>query len=206
VTMPGSGSSVSGPTGSAVPMPWHYMNIADGLAIERYRSPPEGDVLEAIERFRAALSNRSLPRSERAEALRFLVHFVVDIHQPLHVGRADDRGGNTIDVRLRGERMNLHRVWDSGAFDRSSAPLADYARALADSIDESDTMRRESASIDPRRWAAESLALRETVYDFDRRSGELPDRYLDALERVTRERLTLAAARLAAMLNDAFCR
>src|SRR5262249_27997043 len=95
--------------------PWHYMNIADlrpggesRAAVAAYRSPPEGDVLSAIDRFFTALSNRSLPETQRLDALRFLVHFVVDVHQPLHVGRVEDRGGNQIDVRYGDKVVNLH--------------------------------------------------------------------------------------------------
>lgn len=185
--------------------PWHYMNMPDDLPMERYASPPEGDVLSAIERHESVLADRSLSRADRAEALRFLTHFVVDIHQPLHVGRADDRGGNTIDVSFLGEQMNLHRVWDGGAFELTRQGLDQYARALAATIETSLQQEVASRTIDPRRWARESLVLRAAVYDFDRDSGALSAEYLDALQRITRERLALAAARLAATLNDALC-
>ena len=93
--------------------PWHYMNVDDDSTVAAFEHPPEGDVLWAIGYFRDRLADRSLPDAERAEALRFLVHFIVDLHQPLHVGRADDRGGNSVELRFRGEGTNLHRFWDT---------------------------------------------------------------------------------------------
>ena len=64
--------------------------------------------------FEAELSDNALSQSQRRQALAFLVHFVADVHQPLHVGRRDDRGGNSIKVNWRGKTFNLHQVWDSG--------------------------------------------------------------------------------------------
>ena len=99
--------------------PWHYLNVADApgpaaaAAIRAFRHPPEGDVLAAIERFRAELADRGRPEAQRAAALKFLVHFVVDLHQPLHVGRAEDRGGNTIDVVYGETVVSLHGFWDA---------------------------------------------------------------------------------------------
>lgn len=176
--------------------PWHYMNIADGAPLASYRHPPEGDVLWAIDHFRAVLSDRARPRAERLTALRFLVHFIVDVHQPLHVGRAEDRGGNTITVRFGGEAMSLHRFWDTEAIGPGRQSAAAYAAALP---------RRAAGSLDPRRWAGESLALRGEVYELDRRRGTLSDAYVRRARKITAHRLAAAAARLAATLNGIWC-
>jgi hypothetical protein len=176
--------------------PWHYMNIADGASLVRHRHPPEGDVLWAIGRFRTVLADRGRPRAERLTALRFLVHFIVDVHQPLHVGRAEDRGGNTITVHFGGEAMSLHRFWDTEAIGLGRRSVAAYAAALP---------RRAAGSLDPQTWAAESLALRSEVYDFDRRRGVLPAVYVRRARTSTARRLAAAAARLAATLNAIWC-
>ena len=118
--------------------PWHYMNVDDAAAndvaaalaaIRAYRHPPEGDVLYAIERFRADLGNRALSRRARSQALRFLAHFIVDLHQPLHVGRAADRGGNEVEVRHGPETVNLHRFWDTDVLAPSREAASMDARA-----------------------------------------------------------------------------
>ena len=177
------------------------MNIDDGAAIGAFVHPPEGDVLWALEHFRAQLADRERPDEERAEALRFLVHFLVDLHQPLHVGRADDRGGNSIELRLGGAPTNLHRFWDTDVIELTGLSLGAYADLVVARID------REAleGAFDPRAWADESLALRRDVYDFDRRNGRLSSRYIERADATTRERLALAAARLAGTLNGLFC-
>lgn len=179
--------------------PWHYMNIEDGAAIDSFEHPPEGDVLRAIERHAARVAAGG-PEAERARALRFLVHFVVDIHQPLHVGREADRGGNAIDVRFDGTTVNLHRFWDTDAIALARLGEAEYADAVRPLA----RMFSAAARFEPSAWAEESLALRPAVYAFDaptRRAAVLDERYLERADVVTRVRLAQAAARLAATLN-----
>ena len=84
--------------------PWHFVNIPDNGNPRRPPDSAEGNVIVAIERFTRTLRSTSATTEERAIALRFLVHFVADLHQPVHVGRASDRGGNLIDGRLRRSR------------------------------------------------------------------------------------------------------
>ena len=115
-------------------VPWHYINFPDlppgaGLkqaraAIDAFHHPPEGDVLTAIAQFTATLADRSRPRAERAEALRFVVHFVVDVHQPVHVSRASDGGGTEVEVRIGDDVRSLHGFWDTTVFNRRGVPPA----------------------------------------------------------------------------------
>jgi hypothetical protein len=216
--------------------PWHYMNVDDGnlsdrdprggsirqggnggerdsdtaaaiSAIRAFRSPPEGDVLTAIARFRSELANRSLPARERAAALRFLVHFVVDVHQPLHVGRAADRGGNTIDVRYGSTVVNLHRFWDTDVLELRGLGAERYSRRLRQRFAAAPAASSDVAAV----WAAESLTLRTPVYGFARRAEPtaaphtLDAAYLAAAQVIVEERLVLGAQRLAATLNGVFC-
>ncbi len=182
--------------------PWHYMNIPDDIAIDDYVTPPERDILWAIDDASEALRNTRLPHNDRRDALRFLVHFIVDLHQPLHVGRAGDRGGNRIDVRLDRRMLNLHRFWDTEVVTLTGLTPARYAERLLPVVDE----HRESWSAGtPRDWAAESQALRGDVYAFDGPGTRLSDHYIAEAIRVTATRLAQSAVRLAATLNDIFC-
>ena len=181
--------------------PWHYMNIPDDAAIAAFVHPPEGDVLAAIERFRGVLSSRGSSASQRAEALKFLVHFIVDIHQPLHVGRASDRGGNTIELSLHGEKTNLHRFWDTDVIDLADLSISRYVARLGPELARAE---RSAVELDPEVWAAESLALRPDVYDFGT-GRTLNADYVEHAQTITRQRLADAAVRLAATLNDLFC-
>lgn len=180
--------------------PWHYVNVDRNL--DDLVHPPEGDVLWAIEHFSTELGRRELPQAERAIALRFLVHFVVDLHQPLHVGLASDRGGNRINVRYGRARANLHSFWDDDAIELTGLDVGAYAAVIGGRV------RREYAragTSTPTDWARESLALRPLVYRFDRSTGRLSDRYVRVAQGVTETQLIRAAARLAATLNRIFC-
>jgi hypothetical protein len=179
--------------------PWHYMNIPDTGTIERYTSPPEGDVLSALERYHALLARPSSATADRLEALRFLVHFLVDLHQPLHVGRAEDRGGNQINIVVNGATINLHRLWDTESITLRGLSVPAYAREISQSV--TDAML--AAPFAPRAWAREAMELRADVYAF---SGSVPSAaYLERMQVITRQRLILAAARLAGTLNSLYC-
>jgi hypothetical protein len=195
-------------------VPWHYINFPElppgaGLkqaraAIDAFHHPPEGDVLTAIERFTATLADRSRPRAERAEALRFVVHFVVDVHQPLHVARASDGGGTEVDVRVGDDVRSLHGFWDTSVFNRRGVAPEQFARELDAAFEAVPAAR---AHDPPAQWAAESLVLRPTVYSFAPAQGPalLDDAYRSMAQRIAEQRLVLAAARLAATLNAALC-
>jgi hypothetical protein len=189
--------------------PWHYMNVesdATGLAdaeraIRAYALSAGGDVLWAIEHFSGVLADRTQPSAVRADALRFVVHFVVDIHQPLHVGLQADRGGNKIDVRLGMTVTNLHRFWDTDVIKLRGLSPRRYARLLASSV------AAAADEDDPVRWAAESLLLRPRVYAGLRLSGvqELSAEYVRDAQSVVEQRLVQAGRRLAGTLTRALC-
>lgn len=181
--------------------PWHYMNVADAVPLERYRTPEEGDVLWAIAHFGVRLADDSLASGARLEALRFLTHFVVDLHQPLHVGRASDRGGNQIRVvTTDGLEVNLHRFWDTEAIRLAGLPEDAYVAQVLDLVAaQSDSW----GGLAPLEWARESRDLRSRVYDF--RGNRLSRAYLDGAVRITQRRLAQAGTRLAAEINRLLC-
>jgi len=180
--------------------PWHYMNIADGVPLEDFLHPPEGDVLDAIARYSRQLGDRNLDDATRADALRFLVHFVADLHQPLHVGLEEDRGGNSIELEFRGETTNLHRYWDTHAIEGADLSLRDYLAGL-----ETLPVPAAAGELDPLVWASESLALRAAVYDFGRAGREPRAAYLRSAVATTQARLLLASRRMAGTLNALLC-
>lgn len=98
--------------------PWHYVDIPiDMPHLDMARDCAKGDcVIQAIANFRAALRNPATPAEKRKEALEFIVHFVGDMHQPLHSSDNKDKGGNDVRVQLAGADRpgNLHGAWDSG--------------------------------------------------------------------------------------------
>lgn len=87
-------------------------------------------VVGALRHYVAVLADRTAPVAVRREALKFVVHFAGDIHQPLHAGYRDDRGGNRYQVQFEGEGSNLHRVWDSGLLRTRGLDWIAYTHAL----------------------------------------------------------------------------
>lgn len=182
--------------------PWHYLNIADGGGIADFSGGRDGDVLWAIRHFSRVLGDRSAARPARAEALKFLIHFIADIHQPLHVGRADDRGGNAVTVHYDEVAVNLHRFWDSDAIALAGLPPARYAAGLGAAVAAAMAV---DGDLEPAVWAEESLLLRAKVYAFDASTGRLDARYLREAREIVEARLAQAAARTAKTLNAILC-
>jgi hypothetical protein len=96
--------------------PWHYIDIPIGQPhLDMARDCPKGDcVIKKIEDFEVILRDPNTPPVQRREALMFLIHFVGDMHQPLHSSDNHDKGGNDVRVVYKDRPMNLHSLWDSG--------------------------------------------------------------------------------------------
>lgn len=175
---------------------WHWVTIPDGQTYDSAQKNPNGDVLEAIARFEKVLADRSTTGRERAQALKWLSHLVADIHQPLHVGRGDDHGGNDVLVLWFGEPTNLHTVWDSKIIERQELSFSELAEMLDRPTAE---QLREWQAGGPADWAVESQRLRDQCYAIgDRR---LSFRYVHDHWPLVEQRLEQAGVRLAGELN-----
>ena len=187
---------------------WHYISINDDERFKTLQRDPKGDILYALARFEAELSDNALSKSQRRQALAFLVHFVADVHQPLHVGRRDDRGGNSIKVNWRGKTFNLHQVWDSGLIADEKLSESAYVALIDRSSRAQQSVWQDSQYID---WATESKRLRDQIYDFspnraDGRFGRptLGESYVLRSKVIVKQRLLKAGVRLAGRLNHIF--
>ena len=202
--------------------PWHYKDIyfrPDGKPA--LNKPDEVNASTKVTEFVAVLKDRSKPDAERADALRFLIHIVGDLHQPLHATSREtdehpkgDRGGNDYAIlpptgAERGPK-NLHSLWDGGAGlvpnypretgEARTAAVAE-ARALAAALPKSGF--REAGDLDPDDWAKESSGLAESfVYTTPEGAAPSAD-YLAKSQTLAAKRLALAGYRLADLLNKA---
>ncbi len=139
--------------------PWHYVTL-NGITYDH--APPEGDALEALAGFTRTLRDPNASLADKQLALRFVVHLVGDLHQPLHVGKCCDRGGNDIKVSWFGRSTNLHAVWDSTLVDEEQLSFTELAAKLQRHID--DRERIAWWDINPRDWITESAQYREQIY------------------------------------------
>lgn len=203
--------------------PWHYINHhfrTDGKPTSH--GPLPQNVVWAIQKFSGDLKNASKPESERADALRYLLHFVGDIHQPLHcVARGTDafpegdRGGNEFKILSPAgfdpAPRNLHFLWDMGGgefpnverpLDARSRDAVAEAAELAIKLNPDSKMMREIENMDPHAWAREGLALaKKSVYALE--ENKVPSRaYLEECRRISQRQVALAGYRLGKLLNS----
>jgi hypothetical protein len=188
--------------------PWHYVNIPIRLPTGEPASydaardcPEDACVVAKIEPFKQELEDRQLPERQRLEALKFTVHFVGDIHQPLHVSNNHDRGGNNVAVIFMGLPTNLHAVWDSAIV----APAIKgneraYSLQLVQHITEEQRQHWSEGTLIS--WVNEGheIAAR-TIYGELPHSGMLPDDYETKALPIVNEQLERAGVRLAMVLN-----
>lgn len=181
---------------------WHFVDIP--LAAPAYdprRDCPAQDcVVAQISRDLAILSDRKQPDARRAEALRFLIHFVADVHQPLHAEDNDDAGGNGVRMNLGGKRTTLHHVWDAEVV----SVLGNDAVAIGNALDAAVTPAQRKAWLNgsPADWADQSHAVARVIYG-QWAGPRLPRRALTAMAPVAQRQLTMAGLRLAWLLNRA---
>ena len=184
---------------------WHYVDIPLGAPGYDKRRDCARDicVVAQIENDLAVLSDHHAGPGARADALRFLIHFVADVHQPLHAADNGDRGGNDVHVSIGRERANLHKVWDVDVVQGLSFDTGAVASGLERGM--TPAQRKAWAAGTPAGWANEAHAIaRNEIYPplGERRSVRLPRDYAWREAQVTREQLAKAGVRLAWVLNS----
>ncbi len=184
---------------------WHFINIpvtADHYDGEKY-CPSDDCIIGAIARMRNVLANDAAPQLQRAEALKFLVHLVADIHQPLHCAeRNNDAGASRLLVTFFDTTMSLHMVWDVGLIERRTHDWG----GLVDEIQREwlkDGSLAKTLKGQPTDWAWQSHDIaRDLAYDVpkDLKLGEV---YYNLSFPIVKRQLASAGIRLARMLNEA---
>lgn len=178
---------------------WHYTTIPEGKQYSDVEANPDGKVVMMIEKFVRDLKSGTLTEKQERENLKMLIHLVGDIHQPLHVGKPGDRGGNDIKVKWFRNDSNLHRVWDSEMIDDSKLSYTELAQFLI-RPDKNVMMQWQAASV--RDWAQESMSYRPQVYDIG--NGNLGYQYSYKYFNIAKLRMLQAGLRLAGVLNDIY--
>ena len=187
---------------------WHFVNIpihpaaGEPSGYDAARDCPQQEcVVAKIEEFERVLADPQASERQRLEALKYVVHFIGDVHQPLHASNKDDRGGNDVAVTFMGQQTNLHAVWDSGII---GPPVKGderaYALRLAGDITLAQSQQWSAGNAVS--WANESYSIAvRMIYGQLPHSGSLPDNYeTEALPIVNRQ-LSRAGVRLAEVLN-----
>ena len=177
---------------------WHYVNMPpDDCRYSPVRDCPNDNCVVAAIQQQTHIYRFGASAQEQLTALKYLVHFVADVHQPLHAGYAHDRGGNRYQLQAFGRGTNLHALWDVGLVNAlwphgANLPteLNSAAAATADAAD----------AFAPALWAGESCEIVRRADFYPPR--KLPDTYLSDYGPLVKQRLRQAARRLAAILNS----
>jgi len=183
--------------------PLHYVSIPESAGgYDQGRDCPERNcMVEALKWFLAVIADRNAPIMVRRVALYYVAHLVGDMHQPLHTGRAGDRGGIDLPVSYRGATTNLHFFWDTDLVELETGTDEEIAKRLVANLTEEERFKWQAG--DPIQWTNESLTLvRSHAYNTGP-SGELSDDYVEKARPIVRIRLAQAGLRLAWLLNTA---
>lgn len=180
---------------------WHYINMPLDSNYEDSEKNPNGDLVTGIAYCKKVIKDPNASNDDKAFYLKLLIHFIGDLHQPMHVGLEEDKGGNDFKLQWFYKDTNLHRVWDSdmiNSFDMGYIELTENADVLTSKQVKA---IQEGTVID---WVNETHILSNKVYASVKEGENLRYRYsYDHFETV-RSQLQIAGIRLAKVLNDLF--
>lgn len=182
---------------------WHYKNIDDGVAYDEAPLLDSGDIVRAIGQQVEVLQNPSSSREEKQLALKMLIHFLGDIHQPMHMGHATDIGGNRWYVKYFGKDSNIHSVWDS------SLPESAHKWSYTEWQNQIDRLSKEEENEilkdgAPEKWGEETYEICKEVYSRTPQESKISYDYVAEWTPVIEQQFLRGGLRLADLLNSIF--
>ena len=185
---------------------WHYINLDSGLSSKDVKDYLKNDTAvnayTKINFLIKELKNKKLAKEKKQLYLRLLIHFVGDVHQPMHAGRKSDLGGNTIRVSWFNEPSNLHRVWDENLIEFQQLSYTEYTKAINHPAI---TLKKKWQSQPLSDWIYESYEISEQLHtEIKEPNQKLSYQYNFDHIATLNQRLLQGGVRLAAVLNDIF--
>lgn len=184
---------------------WHYVDLPGYISKDSFvtalKKLPGENLYTQIPAMMIQLRDKSLPIEKRRIALYFLVHLVGDLHQPLHVGRDEDEGGNKISVTWFNEKTNLHSLWDTKLIEHQQYSYSEYARLL-DIASPEKVAGWQSGSLED--WFYESHVMSDSIYSATPEGSKLSYNYNFQFQDLLNNQLLKGGVRLAALLNKTF--
>lgn len=180
---------------------WHFVNMPFDTTYELSVKNPKGNLVTGIAFCKNIIQDEKSSEADKAFYLKLLIHLVGDLHQPMHIGLEEDRGGNDIKLKWFYKDTNLHSVWDSKMID-------DYGMSFTELADNVDYLSKEEVKAIQKGtvvdWVNETQQLTKTVYasvkEGENLRGDYTYRYFDTV----RAQLQKGGIRLAKVLNDIF--
>ena len=176
---------------------WHYVNMPLDKEYKEIKKNPKGDIVMTLKECIKVLKNPESSKKSKSFYLKFLIHLVGDIHQPLHTGMFEDRGGNDIKLSFLGQPTNFHIVWDIHIIESLNM---DYIQLT----DELINMKEVYFSLDPDNWVYETHQDVKTLYAEIENIYEIDNNYINDKIPFIKGKLFKAGSTLAGVLNDIF--
>jgi hypothetical protein len=180
---------------------WHYINMPFDVKYEDSEKNKDGDLVSGINKCKEVLLDKNATKEDKAFYLKMLVHLMGDLHQPMHVGKSEDRGGNDIQVRWFNDGTNLHSVWDSKMIEHYNMTFTELADNT-DKISKEQIKYLQKGSIAD--WANETQQLAIKVYGSAEVGEKLGYKYVYNNFELVRSQLQVGGIRLAEVLNTIF--
>ena len=180
---------------------WHYKNIDVDESYDNARLNPKGDVVRAITDIANSLKEGNLAPEKEKFHLMTLIHLMGDLHQPMHLGHADDRGGNKHNVIFFNRNSNLHSVWDNALQSAHKWSYAEWQREI-DRINESSFEAITAGSVDD--WGRDTWKVAEKVYVGTPAGCKISYDYVAEWTPVIEQQFLKGGCRLAALLNSIY--
>ena len=177
--------------------PWHYVNMPLDKEYSDIQKNQSGDIVSTLKESIKILKNPESTKELKSFYLKFLIHLVGDIHQPLHTGRFEDRGGNDIKLSFLGKSTNFHIVWDVHIIEHLNMNYLELS-------DELINMRDVDYSLDPDNWVFETHQDVKILYAEIQNINEIDVDYINDKIPFIKHKLFKAGSTLAAVLNDIF--
>lgn len=181
--------------------PWHYVNMGLEEDYKSSKKNPKGDLVTGITTCIAVLKNPQSTDENKEFHLKMLVHLIGDLHQPLHIGRKDDKGGNTIQVQWFGKGTNLHTVWDTKMIEQWNMSYIELA-ANADKLSKKQLETIQKGSVVD--WVNEVHQITKQVYNSAKNGDKLKYRYSYDYFGIVRTQIQKGGIRLAWILNNIY--
>ncbi|TXE10818.1 S1/P1 nuclease [Gelidibacter salicanalis] len=180
---------------------WHYVNMSFEDTYETSKKNPQGDLVTGIAECKRIITDDNSSDDDKAFYLKMLIHLVGDLHQPMHVGRLEDKGGNDIKVKWFYKDTNLHRVWDSQMIESYGMSFSELSEN-ADHLSRAQVKYLQKGSIVD--WVNETQVLTKDIYNATEEGKNLSYEYSYKYLNTARTQMQIAGIRLAKVLNDLF--
>jgi len=180
---------------------WHYINFPFNTNYNDSDKNPKGDLISGIDSCINILKSKNSSKKDKVFYLKMLIHLIGDLHQPLHVGRAEDKGGNSVQVQWFNKGTNLHHVWDIDMIEKWNMSYIELANNTS-AVSKSDIKAFQSGSVLD--WVYESQKLAISVYNSADSGDNLRYRYSYNHFGTVRKQIQKGGIRLAKILNDIF--